>query len=74
MATVMNDFPAETDRQVTLANWRKSPFNVWAFQHVREIVPTADIPNDPDGLCDFLRLMRISSISLSKTAKANASI
>jgi CubicO group peptidase (beta-lactamase class C family) len=50
MATMMNDFPAEADRQVTLANWRKSPFNVWGFQHVREIVPTADIPNDPDSL------------------------
>lgn len=50
MATMMNAFTAGTDRQVTLANWRTSPFNVWGFQHVREIVPTADIPNDPDSL------------------------
>src|SRR5918999_878930 len=33
--------------QVTLANWRTAPFNRWAFHHVRELVPTADIPNDP---------------------------
>ena len=33
--------------QVTLANWRSSPFNRWAFHHVRELVPSADIPNDP---------------------------
>lgn len=33
--------------QVTLANWRSSPFNRWAFHHVRELIPTADIPNDP---------------------------
>jgi hypothetical protein len=30
----------------TLANWRTAPFNRSAFHHVREIVPTADIPND----------------------------
>ena len=33
--------------QVTLANWRNSPFNRWAFHHVRELIPSADIPNDP---------------------------
>ena len=32
---------------MTLANWRTAPFNRWAFQHVREIVPSADIPHDP---------------------------
>src|SRR5687767_2465075 len=32
----------------TLANWRNPPFSRWAFQHVREIVPSADIPNDPE--------------------------
>lgn len=31
----------------TLANWRSAPHNRWAFQHVREIVPSADILNDP---------------------------
>lgn len=31
----------------TLANWRNPPFNRWAFHHVREIVPSADIPNAP---------------------------
>jgi CubicO group peptidase (beta-lactamase class C family) len=33
--------------QVTLANWRSSPFNRWAFHHVRELIPSADIANDP---------------------------
>ncbi|OQM77013.1 serine hydrolase domain-containing protein [Manganibacter manganicus] len=27
--------------EVTLANWRTSPFNRWAFQHAGEIVPSA---------------------------------
>jgi CubicO group peptidase (beta-lactamase class C family) len=30
----------------TLANWRTPPANHWAFHHVRELIPTADIPND----------------------------
>jgi CubicO group peptidase (beta-lactamase class C family) len=33
--------------QVTLANWRSSPFNRWAFHHVRELIPSAEILNDP---------------------------
>jgi CubicO group peptidase (beta-lactamase class C family) len=32
--------------QVMLANWRTAPFNRWAFHHVRELIPSADIPND----------------------------
>jgi CubicO group peptidase (beta-lactamase class C family) len=44
---LMRDFPPAPDGQVTLANWRTAPFNQWAFHHAREIVPSADIPNDP---------------------------
>jgi CubicO group peptidase (beta-lactamase class C family) len=47
---MMDRFPPLQDDQVTLANWRMSPFNRWGFQHVREIVPSADIANDPDDL------------------------
>ena len=49
--------------QVTLANWRTAPFSRWAFHHVRELVPSADIANDsakvhalpaaPADLCAF---------------------
>jgi CubicO group peptidase (beta-lactamase class C family) len=28
---------------VTLGNWQDPPFNRWAFQHVRELIPTARI-------------------------------
>ena len=49
-STLMSGFPcAETD-QVTLANWRTAPYMKWAFQHVREIVPSADIPNARDAV------------------------
>ncbi|MDA0341161.1 MAG: serine hydrolase [Proteobacteria bacterium] len=45
---MMTDFPARPENQVTLANWRTEPFNKWAFHHVREIVASAEIANDPD--------------------------
>ena len=47
MTNLMHGFPPSPDAQVTLANWRKAPHNRWAFQHVRELVPSADIANDP---------------------------
>src|SRR5438874_125381 len=47
MIDLMSGFPPSPEGQVTLANWRAAPFNRWAFQHVREIVPSADIPHDP---------------------------
>src|SRR5215472_14582846 len=43
---LMAGFPPRPDTQVTLANWRTAPFNQWAFHHVRELLPTADIPHD----------------------------
>ena len=45
--SLMSAFPPPPSGQVTLANWRTAPFNRWAFHHVREIVPSADIPHDP---------------------------
>jgi CubicO group peptidase (beta-lactamase class C family) len=42
----MNRASPQMDPPVTLANWRASPYNRWGFHHVRELLPTADIPND----------------------------
>lgn len=39
----MRGAPPPPDRQVTHANWRKPPFNRWAFSNVRRVVPTAAI-------------------------------
>ena len=36
--------------RATLANWRTAPHNRWAFHHVRELVPSADIANDPQRI------------------------
>ncbi len=35
--------PVLADRSVTLENWQDPPFNRWAFQHVRDLIPTARI-------------------------------
>ena len=40
-------FPPES--AVTLANWQDPPFNRWAFQHVRELIPSARIASLPGG-------------------------
>ena len=53
MTRLMLGFPPAPESQVTLANWRTSPFHRWAFHHVREIVPSADIPNDPASALAF---------------------
>lgn len=37
--------PAARREEVTLANWRSSPYSAWAFQNVRELIPTAAIAN-----------------------------
>jgi hypothetical protein len=50
MTNLMQGFPPAPADQVTLANWRKAPHNRWAFQHVRELVPSADIANDPGAV------------------------
>lgn len=44
---LMSGFPPDEANLATLANWRTAPYSKWAFQHVREIVPSADIPNAP---------------------------
>lgn len=43
MEKMANQFPPPPEQLVTLANWRTPPFNRWAFNHVRELVPSASI-------------------------------
>jgi hypothetical protein len=35
--------PFGPESLVTLENWQRAPFNRWAFQHIRELIPTARI-------------------------------
>ncbi len=52
---LMEGFPPQPPGQVTLANWRSAPFSRWAFHHVREIVPSADIANDRKNVRELVR-------------------
>ena len=44
---LMQGFPPAPDVRATLANWRTAPYASWAFHHVRELVPSAEIRNAP---------------------------
>ena len=41
--SLMSGPPPLGEQLVTLANWQDPPYNRWAFQHVRELIPTARI-------------------------------
>lgn len=38
------------DGAADLSNWRQAPYNQWAFHHVRELIPTARVHNDPSNV------------------------
>ncbi|GAB5471818.1 MAG: serine hydrolase [Rhodospirillales bacterium] len=37
---IMRGFPPTPDRQVTLANWRQSPYSRWSFRNLRRLLPS----------------------------------
>jgi CubicO group peptidase (beta-lactamase class C family) len=49
-------FPEQS--RVTLANWQDPPFNRWAFQHIRELIPTARIARAPGSAWPLPRAER----------------
>lgn len=53
MTRLMQGFPPAPETQVTLENWRSPPFSRWAFQHVRELLPSAEIANDPANVWEL---------------------
>lgn len=50
MTKLMQGFPPAEAERATLANWRDAPWSGWAFHHVREIVPSAEIAHEPDDV------------------------
>lgn len=40
---LMQGFPVADEEVVTLKNFMAPPYNRWAFQHIRELVPTRDV-------------------------------
>ena len=63
MTNIMQGFPVPPENRVPLEDWDRPPWNRWAFHHIREILPTAEVwrgqdkpwtlpqrPRDLDGL------------------------
>lgn len=69
----MREFPPSAQEQVTLANWRTAPFSSWAFSHVREIIPSADIPNNPSDIWQLeTDLQHLSGLLVDKNLDLSA--
>ncbi len=58
--------PADEASRVTLGNWQYGPYNRWAFQHVRELIPTVAVARG-DGPIRALpkRPEKIDALSLA---------
>lgn len=55
----MQGLPPTSDRLVTRdVRWQDPPYNRWAFQHVREFIPTACIHRGPGPVCPLERRPR----------------
>ena len=52
---IMKGSPPPLEYQVTLENWRKYPYNIWAFVNVRNIIPTSSIKFDAKQKIDFIK-------------------
>ncbi len=39
----MSGFPVAAAERVPPGDWDRAPWNRWSFQHVRELVPTAEV-------------------------------
>jgi CubicO group peptidase (beta-lactamase class C family) len=58
--------PFTAQRLVTLENWQRPPYNRWAFQHVRELIPTAAISRGDGPVWELERDERdLSGISFT---------
>ncbi|HET6937811.1 MAG TPA: serine hydrolase [Nocardioides sp.] len=54
----MSGFPPSEDTQVSLASWQDPPNVRWAFQHMRELMPTQAIPADPTRVRPLVRSLQ----------------
>lgn len=43
MHSIMTGFPVPPESRIPIQDWDRAPWNRWAFQHIREILPTAEV-------------------------------
>ncbi len=58
LALMAESPPFTTESLVTLENWQGPPYNRWAFQHVRELIPTVPISRGDGPAWDLPRAKR----------------
>ena len=62
--------PPAKDYQVTLSNWRKYPYNKWAFVHTRQILPTSEIKTNRQFVdCFDQSLINMDDLSINHNNK-----
>lgn len=52
---IMAGFPPPPEQRPNLSNWDLAPFNRWSFQHLRELLPTAEVRRAPGHASRFER-------------------
>ncbi len=77
---LMEGSPASNDNLVTLSNWQSSPWNRWAFSHMRELVPTQPIRRARSGTSASAALIRFGTevdldpLTVHRTSGATTSL
>ena len=59
---LMSGFPVPPPKKVDLDNWLDSPHNRWAFQHVSELLPTAQVSRGTGSIAHLRRRPIVLSV------------
>lgn len=71
----MLGFPPASESLITLANWQDAPNQRWAFQHVREIVPTQTIRRGPGPVSALpTALAPVGGVTLTRLDGSTATV
>jgi CubicO group peptidase (beta-lactamase class C family) len=68
---LMAGFPVPPQKRVELDNWLKTPFNRWSFQHVSELLPTAQISRGTGPIARLKRMPIVLSVLTFEGADGN---
>ena len=50
VSKIMQGFPVAAGERVPFKDWDRAPWNRWSFQHIREILPTAEVWRGSDPI------------------------
>jgi CubicO group peptidase (beta-lactamase class C family) len=72
----MTGFPTEEESRVMLANWQDPPSVRWAFRHMRELIPSQNIPAGPTPAVDLPRgeEVDLAGVTVERLSGATTSV